>query len=147
MYKTPRHLPQLLTMLDDIPANDRQIAKHLGLSVQTIARYRRKEQAPRPVMLALFWITSWGERTIYADLFNQAMYARNEAGALRKEVAAIRQQIRLLEIERQHYADAANAPSFGGIRPIQQTPSFTHSPKAWNFGGWSFASRKTNSRQ
>ncbi len=122
MHRTPRHLPQLWQMMEKIPGNEKEIAKYLGLSLTTLRKYCRQEKAPRPVMVALFWITSWGEQTIDADLFNQAMYARTEAGNLKKEVKALKEQIRLLEMERIHYAKAANAPSFGERREIFNKP-------------------------
>ena len=120
MYHTPRHLPQLLTMLDNIPANDKEIAKHLGLSLTTLKKYRRNEKAPRPVMLALFWLTSWGMGAIDAELVNRERFARQALEFSRLEVLALRDQVRLLEAERGRYAVAANAPAFGsvGFRPL-----------------------------
>ena len=112
LYHTPRHLPQLLTMLDDIPANDKEIAKHLGLSLTTFKKYRRNEQAPRPVMLALFWLTSWGMGAIDAELVNRERFARQALKFSRLEVLELREQVRLLEAERGRYAVAANAPAF-----------------------------------
>ena len=124
MYHTPRHLPQLLTMLDDIPANDKEIAKHLGLSLTTFKKYRRNEQAPRPVMLALFWLTSWGMGTIDAELVNRERFARQALEFSRLEVLALRDQVRLLEAERGRYAVAANAPAFGSVGSVGFSPLF-----------------------
>lgn len=124
MYHTPRHLPQLLTMLDNIPANDKEIAKHLGLSLTTFKKYRRNEQAPRPVMLALFWLTSWGMGAIDAELVNRERFARQALEFSRLEVLALRDQVRLLEAERGRYAVAANAPTFGSVGSVGFSPLF-----------------------
>ena len=124
MYHTPRHLPQLLTMLDNIPANDKEIAKHLGLSLTTFKKYRRNEQAPRPVMLALFWLTSWGMGAIDAELVNRERFARQALKFSRLEVLALRDQVRLLEAERGRYAVAANAPAFGSVGSVGFSPLF-----------------------
>ena len=124
MYHTPRHLPQLLTMLDNIPANDKEIAKHLGLSLTTFKKYRRNEQAPRPVMLALFWLTSWGMGAIDAELVNRERFARQALEFSRLEVLALRDQVRLLEAERGQYAVAANAPAFGSVGSVGFSPLF-----------------------
>ena len=124
MHHTPRHLPQLLTMLDNIPANDKEIAKHLGLSLTTFKKYRRNEQAPRPVMLALFWLTSWGMGAIDAELVNRERFARQALKFSRLEVLALRDQVRLLEAERGRYAVAANAPAFGSVGSVGFSPLF-----------------------
>ena len=124
MYHTPRHLPQLLTMLDNIPANDKEIAKHLGLSLTTFKKYRRNEQAPRPVMLALFWLTSWGMGAIDAELVNRERFARQALEFSRLEVLALRDQVRLLEAERGRYAVAANTPAFGSVGSVGFSPLF-----------------------
>ena len=124
MHHTPRHLPQLLTMLDNIPANDKEIAKHLGLSLTTFKKYRRNEQAPRPVMLALFWLTSWGMGAIDAELVNRERFARQALEFSRLEVLALRDQVRLLEAERGRYAVAANAPAFGSVGSVGFSPLF-----------------------
>jgi len=63
MFRTPRQLPHWETMLGDVPASPSHVAKHLGLSARTIARYTAAGQAPRPVVLALFWETRWGIST------------------------------------------------------------------------------------
>ena len=124
MYHTPRHLPKLLTMLDYIPASDKEIAKHLGLSLTTFKKYRRNEQAPRPVMLALFWLTSWGMGAIDAELVNRERFARQALEFSRLEVLALRDQVRLLEAERGRYAVAANAPAFGSVGSVGFSPLF-----------------------
>ena len=124
MYHTPRHLPQLLTMLDNIQASEKEIAKHLGLSLTTFKKYQRNEQAPRPVMLALFWLTSWGMGAIDAELVNRERFARQALEFSRLEVLALRDQVRLLEAERGRYAVAANAPAFGSVGSVGFSPLF-----------------------
>ena len=124
MHHTPRQLPQLLTMLDNIPASEKEIAKHLGLSLTTLKKYRRNEQAPRPVMLALFWLTSWGMGAIDAELVNRERFARQALEFSRLEVLALRDQVRLLEAERGRYAVAANAPAFGSVGSVGFSPLF-----------------------
>ena len=53
-------LPGLNFMLADIPANHNQVARHLGVTEQTLKKYIKSEGAPRAIMLALFWETRWG---------------------------------------------------------------------------------------
>lgn len=75
----PRYnaLPGVLTLLDSIGSDD-FVAKHLDVRVATVKAWRRAEQAPRAVMWALFWISSWGRDRIESDAANdaRAMYSR-----------------------------------------------------------------------
>ena len=124
MHHTPRQLPQLLTMLDNIPASEKEIAKHLGLSLTTLKKYRRNEQAPRPVMLALFWLTSWGMGAIDAELVNRERIASQGLKFAKLEARALRKQVDLLERERGKYGVAANAPSFGTRAQVLKNDDF-----------------------
>ena len=49
-------------MLADLPATRHQVAQLLGISTVTLNKYIKADQAPRPIMLALFWETRWGVR-------------------------------------------------------------------------------------
>ena len=52
------HTPPLSYMLDDIFTRDpKKIAKHLGVSVQTLKKWKSADVAPRAAMLALFYET------------------------------------------------------------------------------------------
>lgn len=84
-------------MLADVPGSVKQVARHLGLCTATVQRYARTGNAPRSVMLALFWETQWGRS--WADCeavnFGRVHYAR--AWGLERENAALRGQV--LELE------------------------------------------------
>lgn len=61
LHHIPRHLPPLSTMLDDIGRpSDLDLSRRLGVHPRTVRRWRRADAAPRPVLLALFWVTRWG---------------------------------------------------------------------------------------
>lgn len=69
----PRSLPALQTMLDDLGGRTvEQLAKHLGVSTRTVKRWRARGGAPRAVMLALFWETTWGRSTVNCQAENAA---------------------------------------------------------------------------
>ena len=92
----PLALPPVSVMLDDISAPDASIARALAVKPATVARWRRQDQAPRPVLLALFWVTRWGVSLVNADAHNAASmyaaYARtlaDEAQRLRAELARV----------------------------------------------------------
>lgn len=74
MFRAPSFsgLPPVSYMLDDIPAPLHVIARHLGVSLRTLQRYRTTGNAPRAVMLALFWETRWGRSAADTEAANAA---------------------------------------------------------------------------
>lgn len=115
MFRAPSQagLPALATILGDLPATPQQIARHLGLSPVTLARYTAAEQAPRAVMLALFWETQWGRSVADTEAVNWAAMHHRESALLRRENAALRRQIEVLEAQvSQGTGHAANAPFY-----------------------------------
>ena len=115
MFRAPSQagLPSLHLMLADIPANDRQIAKHLGISLSTLQRYRREEQAPRAIMLALFFETRWGRSAADAEAANFASIQAGLNAALKRKNAALERHLVELELELSRGGgSAANTPFF-----------------------------------
>ena len=98
-------------MLADIPASLDQIAKHLNVSRQTLSRYIRADQAPRPVMLSLFWETRWGRSAADTEAANFGILNFRQARGLERELDTMRRQLARLELELS-MADtvAANGP-------------------------------------
>lgn len=115
MFKAPSQagLPPFSFLLDDMPASHAKVARHLGISERTIDRYWKDNQAPRSVMLALFWESRWGQSVVETDAYNSARLSRQTVVVLTKENAALRRRIGMLEQELAH-ADtgAANLPFF-----------------------------------
>lgn len=74
MFRAPAGagLPHIQTMLDDIPASLDQIAAHLGVKLSTLKTYKRTGNAPRAIMLALFWETRWGRSAADTEAANAA---------------------------------------------------------------------------
>ena len=80
MFRAPSlaGLPGFSTMLQDLPASPSQIAKHIGVAESTLTTYSRTGNAPRAVMLALFWETRWGRSAADTEAANWgAMYYRD----------------------------------------------------------------------
>jgi len=112
-FRAPRYsgLPHLCTMLDSI-GNDRAVAKKLGLTYETVRRYRKAGQAPKPVMYALFWETPWGTDLADSIAVNDARRAYSEARSLERQNAELRRQVEVLERELSSAPGAANASFF-----------------------------------
>ncbi|MEH0165565.1 hypothetical protein [Roseateles microcysteis] len=91
---SPTCTPDFCQILDDLgqPSNA-AIAKALGISVRTVQTYRRENFAPRPVLLALFWLTRWGRSAANADAENQAKMMYSQAMAEKSENRRLRAQL------------------------------------------------------
>lgn len=118
MFRAPTQagLPPLSFMLQDLPARRPAVARHLGITERTLTRYEAAQQAPRPILLALFWETRWGRSAADVEAHNRATVHRQHASSLGRENAALRRRIELLELELAR-ADtgAANTPYFNSF--------------------------------
>jgi hypothetical protein len=85
-------------MLDDIPATRPQIARHLGISNRTLLRYVKENQAPRPVMLSLFWETRWGRSAADCEASNYMAINYRLLKGLERANASLLAQVATLEL-------------------------------------------------
>lgn len=114
MFRSPSQagLPGVDVMLDDLGATRSQVARHLGIAESTLATYQRTGNAPRAVMLALFWETRWGRSAADTGAHNAAQQSAAHAKSLQDHVARLAGLIWRLEME---YTDLAARP--GGSVP------------------------------
>ena len=119
LRKHPKRTPPLADMLADLGnPTDADIAKALGVSERMAKQWRKKDDAPRPVLLALFWVTHWGQQRVDVDLYNRAQIDHGLANALKRRVQELEQTIaRLMAL-----ADFGSA----------NDPSTAHSHRASN---------------
>lgn len=109
----PNSLPIWHTVLDDLgrpPVH--RIARVLGLSVRTVYRYNQTGEVPRVVLLALFWLTSWGRSAVHTQAWNDAQLALSYVGALRAQVARL--EADLAHVAALGQSGAANDPLLRG---------------------------------
>lgn len=121
MFRSPTAagLPPFSILFHDIPANLRQISRHLGLSPGTVRRYLRDDQAPRAVMLALFWESRWGRSAANCEAANFGQVHQAHAKSLQVQNQVLRDQIAQLELELGLQGGAANGPIFRiGVKPL-----------------------------
>lgn len=110
MYKTPRQLPSLSTILADLDSpHPRDVARYLGVSERTVYGWSAAEQCPRPAHLALFWVSRWGASILATEAVNETRFHAAHAAALKRENATLRQQVAYLDGLQ---TGAANAPLF-----------------------------------
>lgn len=92
------HTPQLSALLDGLTTRSiPTIAKHLGITEQTMRRYIRQDKAPRAIMLALYYEGHSGVRDLETDAFNAARRSASEAASAQKQIRNMRARISYLE--------------------------------------------------
>jgi len=96
--QAPAGLPIWQTIMDDLcnpPAH--RVAKVLGISVRSVGRYHQHGHAPRAVLLALFWLTTWGRSAVDAKATNDARLMSQLAQSLAEERDRLQRQVQALE--------------------------------------------------
>lgn len=114
MFRAPQkaQFPHLLTMLDNIASTDAEIARFLEITPQTLRKYRQKGQAPRLVMLALFWETVWGQSAANCEAVNWGRLQFQENQMLKRQNSKLLRQVLELEKALAEVEQAANSPIF-----------------------------------
>ena len=109
IHKAPSHTPALSLMLDDLGRPQlKRLAKLLDVHPRTLRRWIDRDHAPRPVLLALYWLTSWGRQDVHLSAHNDAKFYAGYVRCLNDEVRALRRELaRLLALG--HF-DSANDP-------------------------------------
>lgn len=121
LTQLPKHLPELAEILANLgnPGLDK-LSTALGVSTKTVKRYI-EHGAPRPVLLSLWSLTSWGHHSLDAELFNAAQLAQLKAAALERRVIQLERQI--AKLCRIGQFAAANDPTAEAALP---TPEEQH---------------------
>jgi len=110
-FAAPKAPPPLSVMLADLgKPNAAAVARLLGVHERTVYGWQAKDHAPRAVLLALFWETSWGRSWNATNAENDARFAAMRTAALESEVERLRGRVAYLE--RLAVYDSANAPTF-----------------------------------
>lgn len=115
MFKAPKpsKLPHLHLILENLGLPDPQVAHFLDVTPVTLSRWRKNGQAPRPVMLALFWETSWGQSYQQTRLENEAIQAKMESHFLKHRNNRLVKQMLTMEAAQNTQKDgAANGPLY-----------------------------------
>ena len=127
LNRLPVMILPLQTLLDDIGnPKPRELARALGVTERDIAQWLKADEAPRPVMLALFWLTRWGQSAVDCEAHNLAVLHRGIAESLRTEVATLNRK--LVNLGRIADFGAANDPAQGvelpkAVPPLPTAPT------------------------
>jgi hypothetical protein len=103
------YTPPLSVLLDDMfEKNPKKVAKHLGVTVATLKRWKDTDNAPRAALLALFYESRWGYSLLYTTAFNAETVAREESKSLRRTNDTLR--VRIARLEALGNFESANEP-------------------------------------
>lgn len=92
-------------MVEDLNATPADVAKALDVGVSTVYRWLQQNNAPRPAMLALYWLSTWGQSAINCEMHNRATVFEGLAKALERELWQQRKDLaKLAQIG--HYGSA-----------------------------------------
>lgn len=92
--KLPKHTPPLGVMLEALGRpHPLEIAQALGAGERTVRRWISDDDAPRPVLLSLFWLTPWGWQWMDADHHNQLLHHMRLSAALTREADTLREHL------------------------------------------------------
>ena len=90
-------MPPLDFLLADPMEPPKRIARHLGVSLRSLQRWRASGNAPRAVYLALWFESRWGMSELHADVLNEAQHARAWVASLERECERLRKVIHAYE--------------------------------------------------
>ena len=86
-------MPTLTMILQDLGhPTPRAVAQFVGVGHRTVRRWVAAGSAPRPVMLALYWLTRWGRSQVDCQATNNARQAWAELQAARSVLLATEKQ-------------------------------------------------------
>lgn len=123
LNRVPKGIPSFSVLLKNLGEPDAEtLAASLRVCPSTARRWLKNEEAPFPVLLALFWLTRWGVSVIDADAFNDAIQAIRIARLRESEAAALR--ARLQQVERIADFGSANDP----LPSVGAAPSYPIPP-------------------
>lgn len=110
LARLPSHLPPFADILSDIgQPRPAILARALHVHERTVRRWIQLGEAPYPAMLALYWLTRWGQSLVDATAVNDARLHVQIAECLRREVEMLR--ARIARLERIGDFGAANDPA------------------------------------
>lgn len=92
LFLLPQHVPPLALILEDIGnPSARELARSLGVTERTAYRWKADpDHVPRLVVLALFWLTRWGQSAVDCQARNTATLYAEQARATQRELELTR---------------------------------------------------------
>lgn len=118
LNRIPRNIPPLSTLLAELGATPRQVARVLQVSEKTVKRWIKSGTEPQAVRIALFWLTRWGYSIIHCDAENEARIFAGLARCRAEEIQRLQFALDNLGAIKKA-ARAANEAVFSGIKSAE----------------------------
>lgn len=113
-FLTPVNPPPLSYLLLDLGRpSPRELARYLDVTERTVYRWLAADNAPTPVMMALFWLTNYGRSEIYTTAENELRQLGSLTVSLRNELQQM--HVRVAWLEKNGRFDTANQPFFAPV--------------------------------
>jgi len=103
---SPARLPPFSLLLNNQTEPQAKVARHLGVSLRTLQRYKARDYSPRSVYLTLWFESRWGMSALQEKAFNEAVQARGWVASMERECERLKRVIRVLEKEQEEGAAA-----------------------------------------
>lgn len=116
LNRIPRNIPPLSTLLAELGATPRAVARVLQVSERTVRRWVRSGTEPQAVRIALFWLTRWGYSIINCDAENEARIFAGLARCRAEEIEQLQYALDNLSRIKKN-ASASNEAVFSRIDP------------------------------
>jgi len=122
-YLKPTRTPALSEMLLDLGRpSPREVSRYLGVTERTVFRWMADDVAPQPAMLAVFWLSSYGQSVIDCELVNEIRVTKCLSNSLGQEVRNLSARVAWLEANGEF--GASNAPFLSSVpRPAHVFPA------------------------
>lgn len=94
LNRLPKVIMPLSMILGEIGnPKPRELARALGVSERTVFRWIKDDDAPKAVLLSLFWLTKWGQDIVNCDAGNDARLQAAIAAGLRRENEVLQEKL------------------------------------------------------
>lgn len=118
LHFAPKSLPSFNQILPHLGnPHPRRLAKYLGVSERTIYHWKKTDKAPKAVLLALFWESSYGQKTIDYSTFNAMQSYKLLSESLKRNILNLEARVRYLE--KNGSFDSANEPFLTPVPEIK----------------------------
>ena len=100
----PAWLLPLSFLLNDQTEPQKKVARHLGVSLRTLQRYKARDNAPRAVYLANWFESRWEKSALHGKTLNEAVQSRSCVTSLERECERLKDVRRLLDEDKERPA-------------------------------------------